>query len=222
MQVNKELNEQEAESFTGLKRYDDKGNEIEYRVKETFTSEFYQQKNDAIVNKDENGNIKIEFTNEFKLPENNTRKITIKKIWQDTKEQMSKRPIDITATITGGKYVNKDIKISGEIDKWQKEIEVRNYDDNGDKIEYIIGEKELNKYYKLSKIEQPTAQNDSKNITFKVTSGELLKLTNGIVQGMSGSPIIQNGKIIGAVTHVFVDDSTCGYGIFIDRMLDKD
>lgn len=63
---------------------------------------------------------------------------------------------------------------------------------------------------------------DSKNITFKVTSGELLKLTNGIVQGMSGSPIIQNGKVIGAVTHVFVDDSTCGYGIFIDRMLDKD
>ena len=55
-----------------------------------------------------------------------------------------------------------------------------------------------------------------------MTSGELLKLTNGIVQGMSGSPIIQNGKIIGAVTHVFVDDSTCGYGIFIDRMLDKD
>ena len=38
----------------------------------------------------------------------------------------------------------------------------------------------------------------------------------------NGSPIIQNGKIIGAVTHVFVDDSTCGYGIFIDRMLDKD
>lgn len=45
---------------------------------------------------------------------------------------------------------------------------------------------------------------DSKNITFKVTSGELLKLTNGIVQGMSGSPIIQNGKIIGAVTHVLL------------------
>lgn len=63
---------------------------------------------------------------------------------------------------------------------------------------------------------------DSKNITFKVTSDELLELTNGIVQGMSGSPIIQNGKLIGAVTHVFIDDSTCGYGIFIDKMLDKD
>lgn len=62
---------------------------------------------------------------------------------------------------------------------------------------------------------------ESKNITFKVTSPELLKLTNGIVQGMSGSPIIQNGKIVGAVTHVFVDDSTCGYGIFIDKMLEE-
>ena len=47
-------------------------------------------------------------------------KLQLKKIWQDTKEQMSKRPIDITATITGGEYANKDIKINGEIDKWQK------------------------------------------------------------------------------------------------------
>lgn len=39
---------------------------------------------------------------------------------------------------------------------------------------------------------------------------------------VSGSPIIQNGRIVGAVTHVFVDDSTCGYGIFIDRMLDEE
>ena len=62
----------------------------------------------------------------------------------------------------------------------------------------------------------------SKNITFKVTSGELLELTNGIVQGMSGSPIIQNGKLIGAVTHVFVQDSTKGYGIFIENMLKEE
>lgn len=48
---------------------------------------------------------------------------------------------------------------------------------------------------------------------------ELLALTGGIVQGMSGSPIIQNGKLIGAVTHVFVQDSTKGYGIFIENML---
>ena len=53
----------------------------------------------------------------------------------------------------------------------------------------------------------------------KITDPELLSVTGGIVQGMSGSPIIQNGKIIGAVTHVLVQDSTKGYGIFIENML---
>ena len=53
----------------------------------------------------------------------------------------------------------------------------------------------------------------------KVTDPELLALTGGIVQGMSGSPIIQDGKLIGAVTHVFIQDSTRGYGIFIENML---
>ncbi|MGN0317300.1 MAG: SpoIVB peptidase [Lachnospira sp.] len=62
---------------------------------------------------------------------------------------------------------------------------------------------------------------DSKNITFKVTDPELLELTNGIVQGMSGCPIIQDGKIIGAVTHVLIQDSTKGYGIYIEKMLDN-
>ena len=53
----------------------------------------------------------------------------------------------------------------------------------------------------------------------EVTDPELLDLTGGIVQGMSGSPILQNGKLVGAVTHVFVQDSTKGYGIFIENML---
>jgi len=48
-----------------------------------------------------------------------------------------------------------------------------------------------------------------------------LKKTGGIVQGMSGSPIIQNGKVIGAVTHVFVNDSTSGYGVHIEWMLEE-
>ncbi len=53
----------------------------------------------------------------------------------------------------------------------------------------------------------------------KVTDNELIRKTGGIVQGMSGSPIIQNGKLIGAVTHVFINDPTKGYGIFIENML---
>ncbi|MCD7805376.1 MAG: SpoIVB peptidase [Oscillospiraceae bacterium] len=60
----------------------------------------------------------------------------------------------------------------------------------------------------------------SKNIIIKVTDSELLEKTGGIVQGMSGSPIIQDGKLVGAVTHVFVSDPTRGYGIFIENMLD--
>ncbi len=59
----------------------------------------------------------------------------------------------------------------------------------------------------------------TKSIVFKVTDPELLALTGGVIQGMSGSPIIQDGKLIGAVTHVFVQDSTRGYGIFIENML---
>ena len=60
----------------------------------------------------------------------------------------------------------------------------------------------------------------TKNLVIRVTDPELLKLTGGIVQGMSGSPILQNGKIVGAVTHVFVSDPTMGYGIFIENMLE--
>ena len=59
----------------------------------------------------------------------------------------------------------------------------------------------------------------NKSLVIQVTDPELLSLTGGIVQGMSGSPIIQNGKLIGAVTHVFVQDSTKGYGIFIENMM---
>ena len=62
--------------------------------------------------------------------------------------------------------------------------------------------------------------NINRGIELKVTDPELLEITGGIIQGMSGAPIIQNGKIIGAVTHVLVQDSTRGYGIFIENMLD--
>lgn len=61
---------------------------------------------------------------------------------------------------------------------------------------------------------------ENKSIVLRVTDPELLETTGGIVQGMSGSPILQDGKLIGAVTHVFVSDSTKGYGIFLESMLD--
>ena len=59
-----------------------------------------------------------------------------------------------------------------------------------------------------------------KDMTIRITDERLLQLTGGIVQGMSGSPIIQDGKLVGAVTHVLINDPTKGYGIFIENMLD--
>ena len=62
---------------------------------------------------------------------------------------------------------------------------------------------------------------ENKSMFIRVTDKELLAKTGGIVQGMSGSPIIQNGKLVGAVTHVFVSDPTKGYGVYADWMIDN-
>ena len=63
------------------------------------------------------------------------------------------------------------------------------------------------------------ARETNKGMVIKVVDEELLEITGGIVQGMSGSPILQDGKLVGAVTHVFVNDPAKGYGIFIEEML---
>ena len=63
---------------------------------------------------------------------------------------------------------------------------------------------------------------ETKGMVIRITDPELLKITGGIVQGMSGSPILQAGRVIGAVTHVFVQDPTKGYGIFIESMLQQE
>lgn len=66
----------------------------------------------------------------------------------------------------------------------------------------------------------PVTRADGRNMLLKVTDPALLEATGGIVQGMSGSPILQNGRLVGAVTHVLVNEPTLGYGIFIQNMLD--
>ena len=66
----------------------------------------------------------------------------------------------------------------------------------------------------------PETRTDGRNFLLKITDSELLRTTGGIVQGMSGSPIIQDGKLVGAVTHVLVNDPQRGYGIFIENMLE--
>jgi len=75
--------------------------------------------------------------------------------------------------------------------------------------------------FDINIIKTSQEQKETKNILFEVTDKNLLKISGGIVQGMSGSPIIQNDMIIGAVTHVVIDDCTKGYGIFITNMLEE-
>ncbi|NLI88826.1 MAG: SpoIVB peptidase [Epulopiscium sp.] len=84
---------------------------------------------------------------------------------------------------------------------------------SGDKVEkFKVDIQKLSKY-----------NNDiSKGMIVKIVDEKLINATNGIVQGMSGSPIIQNNKLIGAITHVFVQDPTKGYGIFIENMIQKE
>ena len=75
------------------------------------------------------------------------------------------------------------------------------------------------KEYKIEIVKTDKNNRDNKNLVIKIIDKELLDYTNGILQGMSGSPIIQNDKIVGAVTHVFINDPTRGFGISIDKML---
>ena len=87
---------------------------------------------------------------------------------------------------------------------------IRSTIQNGTVQEYSV---EILKIY-------PKARQSGRNLLLRVTDPALLEITGGIVQGMSGSPIIQDGKLVGAVTHVLVNDPTRGYGILIENMLD--
>lgn len=78
---------------------------------------------------------------------------------------------------------------------------------------------ETPKEYAIEIVKVDKTQKDNKNYVIKVTDEALIEETGGIVQGMSGSPILQNGALVGAVTHVFINDPTRGYGISIDQML---
>ena len=76
------------------------------------------------------------------------------------------------------------------------------------------------KKYDISIIKSDN-QNEYKNLVVKINDNELLETTGGIVQGMSGSPIVQDNKLVGAITHVFINDPTRGFGISIKNMLNK-
>lgn len=110
------------------------------------------------------------------------------------------------------------------IDSVSKELIEIAYQDEikeGNAVMYTVLENELIEPIEIT-ITKKYKQNkpDIKSFEFKIIDSNALEKTNGIVQGMSGSPIIQNDKLIGAVTHVMMNDPTMGYGIYIENMLD--
>ncbi|MBQ6727472.1 MAG: SpoIVB peptidase [Clostridia bacterium] len=128
---------------------------------------------------------------------------------------------DRIGTIDG----NTDYGVFGTIDDTFdtenfKEIEVGE-GKMGDAVIYTTIDGSSPKEYSISIIKVDNTFSDSKNYVVKITDKELLNSTGGIVQGMSGSPIVQNGKLIGAITHVFINDPTRGFGISINNMLNK-
>lgn len=121
-------------------------------------------------------------------------KNTVCGIYGDLNQKISSNPIPIAMKqdIHEGKaYIRSEIE--GTVEAFEIEIEQLN----------------------------PSTEESQKGMVIHVTDDRLLALTNGIIQGMSGSPIIQDGKLIGAVTHVFVNDPTRGYGIFIEEMIEN-
>ena len=112
---------------------------------------------------------------------------------QQFKKQLTGEPMEIACrqdVKPGVAYIRSNV--SGELEDYEIEIQ---------KVDY-------------------NASHKNKSMVIKVTDPRLLELTGGIVQGMSGSPIIQDGKLAGAVTHVFVQDASRGYGIWIENMLE--
>lgn len=91
----------------------------------------------------------------------------------------------------------------------------------GDALVRCHVDDEVNEYkVRITDVEY-SSKEVNKGIVLQVTDKELLEKTGGIIQGMSGSPILQNGKLVGAVTHVFVNDPTKGYGIFAETMINE-
>ena len=126
----------------------------------------------------------------------------------------------------GKAYKNSEYGVfcTQEVDTYYKEYKVaeKKYIENGQAYIYTTVEGDTPKMYEVNIHLTGILNFDrKKDIVIEITDRELLKKTGGIVQGMSGSPIIQGDKIVGAITHVFVNDPTKGFGIYLDWMINN-
>ncbi len=151
---------------------------------------------------------------------------TITGINQSTSKKTGEKEAKLNEDITYGNIrENTDKGIFGTyygIYDHKDTIEVANIDEitNGEAYIYTVIEGNKKEKFKINivSIDKKTA---TKNILFEITDPVLLKKTNGVIKGMSGSPIVQNDKLVGAVTHAIQNRNKMGYGIFITTMLEE-
>ena len=132
----------------------------------------------------------------------------------------------LTDKISGTLYANTECGVFGRLDKVPDSlsataIEIAHRDEVHEGEATILSTVKVGsvKEYKIEISSINKSSTGTKSFKIKVTDPTLIAITGGVVRGMSGSPIIQNGKLVGAVTHVMVADPTEGYGIFIENML---
>lgn len=133
----------------------------------------------------------------------------------------------ITTSIIGEINGNTDKGIYGKIlessilqNKNKIEILPKSQIKEGEASIYCTLDDNVTREYKIEIQKVLLTSTGNKNMIISVTDKELIEKTGGIVQGMSGSPIVQDGKLVGAVTHVFLNDPTRGYGVFVENMIE--
>jgi stage IV sporulation protein B len=134
----------------------------------------------------------------------------------------------MTDKVIGNLNVNTEVGVFGTINK-ENISELGEIFEVAKKSEVKAGEATIistvkngkKAEYKIEIYDVDQSSTGSKSFKIRVKDPALVAITGGIVRGMSGSPIIQNGKLIGAVTHVLVNDPKTGYGIFIENMLSQ-
>lgn len=126
---------------------------------------------------------------------------------------------------TGSVFSNGDMGVYGHFEQIPSsqilEIGYADEIENGDATIFTTLENGKIEEYKIQITSINKNSQDNKHLIVKITDENLINKTGGIIQGMSGSPIVQNGKLVGAITHVFLNDSTGGYGIFAQTMLEN-
>ena len=153
-------------------------------------------------------------------------KSNITGITKSTKTTTGQKNANFSTDVVYGNIL--DNTTSGIFGKYTADIDKNNLIEIGTKDDIELGEASIKTVLNNEEVEdfkinilKINDSNDTKNILFEITDKRLIDKTNGVIKGMSGSPIVQNNKLIGAVTHAIVNDNSKGYGIFITTMLEK-